>query len=60
MSDVVEKIRKLLELSKSDNEHEAASAAAMAQELMVKHAIEEEEIRGRDPKSTSEPIERFG
>lgn len=37
---VVEKVRKLLALSQSDNPNEAASAAAMAQQLMEKHAIE--------------------
>lgn len=37
---VFEKIRKLLALSKSANVHEAATAAAMAQELMMAHKIE--------------------
>lgn len=39
-SPVVDKIRKLLNLSKSSNVNEAASAAAMAQELMLAHEIE--------------------
>lgn len=39
MSAVVEKIKKLLELSKSGNEHEAATAAARVAELMAKHEI---------------------
>ena len=36
---VVDRVRKLLELSKSDNMNEAGNAAAAAQELMSKHAI---------------------
>jgi hypothetical protein len=36
----VDKIRKLLSLAQSENEHEAASAAAMAQALMDTHRIE--------------------
>jgi hypothetical protein len=37
----LDKVRKLLELAKSDNVNEAGNAAAMAQELMSKHAISE-------------------
>jgi hypothetical protein len=37
----IDKVRKLLELAKSDNVNEAGNAAAMAQELMSKHAISE-------------------
>jgi hypothetical protein len=36
---LIDRVRKLLELSKSTNEHEAASAAARAAELMSEHAI---------------------
>lgn len=41
MSDpsIVEKIRKLLALSKSDNIHEAAAAAERAHKLMLEHSI---------------------
>jgi hypothetical protein len=38
-SKIVEKIKKLLSLSKSDNEHEAANAAATAAALMAEHQI---------------------
>lgn len=38
---IVERIRKLLALSKSTNRHEAATAAARAAELMAKHQIAE-------------------
>lgn len=38
--EVIEKIQKLLALSKSDNEHEAFSALKMARKLMAKHNIE--------------------
>jgi hypothetical protein len=36
---VIEKIRKLLALSKSPNEHEAALADARAQELLQQHNL---------------------
>lgn len=36
---IVERVRKLLELAKSDNVNESASAAAMAQELMLKYQL---------------------
>jgi hypothetical protein len=36
---IVDRVRKLLELSKSDNVNEAANAAAAAQELMTRHEI---------------------
>jgi hypothetical protein len=38
-SEVTEKIRKLLALSASPNEHEAANAAAKARELLAKHNL---------------------
>lgn len=44
MEQIVEKIQKLLALSKSQNEHEAAAAAARAAELMTKYQISEAEI----------------
>jgi hypothetical protein len=37
--DIIEKIRKLLALSESPNEHEAALAAARAQELLQRHNL---------------------
>lgn len=40
---IVEKVKRLLALSKSDNENEARVAAERARELMLKHNIEVEE-----------------
>jgi hypothetical protein len=53
---VVQKIQKLLALSKSDNPNEAALAASMAQELMVKYAIEAHEL-DKSGVAAKEPIE---
>jgi hypothetical protein len=45
MADIVSRIRKMLELSRKNNSpEEAASAAAMAQELMFKYQISEADI----------------
>ena len=38
---MIEKIKKLLRLAKSSNEHEAALAAARAQELLAKYNLDE-------------------
>lgn len=51
---VIEKIRKLLALSKSSNEHEAASALAKAQELLDRenlslHEVGESSVSGIEP-----------
>ncbi|MCK4536921.1 MAG: DUF2786 domain-containing protein, partial [Desulfuromonadales bacterium] len=46
---IIDKIRKLLALSKSDNEHEAALAAARAMELLSKHNLNLNEIDLQDP-----------
>lgn len=54
--DVVEKIKKLLKLSRSENANEAAVAAARAAELMAKYAIEEASIRLDDSGRAAEPI----
>jgi hypothetical protein len=54
-TEVIAKVRKLLELGRSDNVHEAAAAVARAHAIMATHAIEEamlleaepeEEVRG--------------
>lgn len=50
-SKIVEKIRKLLALSQSSNEHEAALAASRAQALMLEHKISVSELK--DPTATS-------
>ena len=44
MVDYKEKIKKLLSLSKSPNEHEAQSALAKAQQLMAEHKISMTEV----------------
>lgn len=41
---IIDRIKKLLSLSKSDNENEAAQAAAQAAELILKHEIEEAKL----------------
>lgn len=58
MSTIVEKIRKLLELSRSANEHEAALAAEMARSMILKHAVSEEELRAAGGEIEAEPVER--
>ena len=45
---IIEKIKKLLRLAKSSNEHEAALAAARAQELLAKYNLDESEFSDRE------------
>ena len=52
---VIERVAKLLKLATSDNVHEAASAAAQAQRLMVKHQISTEMVRDLED---DEPVDR--
>lgn len=47
-TDILEKIKKLLRLSQSGNIHEAAAAAAKAQELLAKYNVARESIRLED------------
>jgi len=54
---IVDKIKKCLALSESDNENEAALAAARAQELMAKYQIEMAQLREEDPDATIDVIE---
>lgn len=42
---VLQKIKKLLALAKSSNEHEAANALRMAQKLMQEHQLNEQEVK---------------
>jgi hypothetical protein len=53
---VLARIQKLLALAASDNEHEAATAAALAQDMMLRHHIEEHELRARGETVAVEPI----
>lgn len=50
MADYKEKIKKLLALSKSPNEHEAQSALAKAQQLMAEHKISMAEVEDKEKK----------
>ncbi len=45
---IIEKVRKLLALSQSDNEHEAATAAAKAQELLAEYNLSLSDIPADD------------
>ena len=47
---LMERIDKLLELSSSPNEAEAAAAAAKVRELLVKYNLEIEDVRGKSAK----------
>lgn len=53
---VLERIRKLLALAESSNVHEAAAAAAKAQELMTKHRIEQAELEADVAGAEDEPV----
>jgi hypothetical protein len=50
-ADVIERIKKLLKLSTSSNEHEAALAAQRAAELMRAHNIAEAQLRVDEPEA---------
>lgn len=54
MVDYKEKIKKLLALSKSPNEHEAQSALAKAQQLMVEHKISMVEVEDKEQRKAHE------
>jgi hypothetical protein len=53
---IADRIRKLLELAKSDNEHEAAAAAGRAATLMAEHAVTEAMLEVTDSTHAREPI----
>lgn len=48
MADYKEKIKKLLALAESPNEHEARAALLKARELMAEHKIQESELKNAD------------
>jgi hypothetical protein len=57
----LQKAIKCLELSKSDNQHEAALAASRAQEIIDRYNLCVEDIQqGKDPKGDDENIVDFG
>jgi hypothetical protein len=57
---IIDKIRKLRELSKSDNVNEAAAAARAADKLISEHRLTEAELNIADPGSAEKPIEDTG
>ncbi len=59
MANVLDRLRKLHALSRSDNPHEAALAAQLAQQLMIEHHLEELDL-SRDEHRPEEPIEDHG
>lgn len=52
-AELIEKIRKLLNLASSDNEHEAALAATKAQELLSAYNLSMSDIPGEEASCTS-------
>lgn len=52
---IIDRVRKLLELSHSTNEHEAANAAARAAELMAEHEISEAMLEVSKPDDEPAP-----
>lgn len=56
MVDYKEKIKKLLALSKSPNEHEAQSALAKAQQLMAEHKISMAEVEDKEQRKAHEHL----
>jgi hypothetical protein len=59
-SDILRKVRGLLKLGESDNANEAASAVAMAQRLMEKHAITSAALEiSADQAEPEEPLQEF-
>ena len=53
LDDVMRRVRKLLKLARSDNPHEAASAMAHAQRLLLKHGLEASEVE-REPSAVAD------
>lgn len=53
---IIDRIQKLLRLSKSSNEHEAALAASNAAALMAEHQISDAQLRVDDPTAPNEAI----
>ena len=56
MKNYEEKIKKLLALAESDNEHEAKAALLKAKELMAIYKIESFDLNGNEKKS----VKRIG
>lgn len=58
LNDIIEKVKKLLALSNSPNENEAAVAQAKAAELMLKYSISQDSINTEEKKE-DEPVKTF-
>ena len=56
MEKIIDKIRKLLALADSPNEHEAALAAKKAQELLAEHNLSLSELEGKEEEGTEDGI----
>jgi hypothetical protein len=59
MADILDRLRKLQALSKSDNPHEAALAASLVQKLMMEHHLQEFDL-SQDENRPEETIEDHG
>ena len=59
MKDYKEKIRKLLALAESNNEHEARAALLKAKELMAEHKIEEIDIKDIQKKEVKRIVTEY-
>lgn len=55
--EVIEKVKKLLALSKSSNEHEASTAMLQVQKLLVKYKLSMREIEEFEGKQTVNVVE---
>lgn len=58
MSNILDKLAKLLELAESDNEHEAELAAQRASELMTKHSLEVADVEAHKVGASKPKIDR--
>lgn len=56
---VIRKIQKLMALSRSSNPHEAAAAAAKAQELLLQHKIDMATVDGSQKVDVADPMARI-
>jgi hypothetical protein len=53
---ILDRVAKLMRLSKSTNEHEAANAASLAAELMIEHQISEAQIASATGADAADPL----
>jgi hypothetical protein len=49
--DIIDRVRKFLALSRSDNPHESSTAAAMATKMMFEHKLKMADLEGRDSRT---------